>query len=203
MVASPVVMRMPWWTLGLAATALLAQWLPGAAELVAYDREAVLQGQLWRIVSGHLVHFSSMHLLNNLVVLLPAAWLVETRYRPDVAPLLVGSSLAIGVALLIGEPHIIEFRGASGVAFAFVVYVCLRGLHEQRRWRMVCLALLAIVVAKFGADAGGWHLRQWQAHEGFVPLLLSHVVGAATGGIVYLQHLVSQGQPARRFSVNR
>lgn len=197
MVASPVVTRMPWWLSGVAAALLLTQWLPGAAEAVAYDRGAVFQGQLWRIFTGHFVHFSSTHLLNNLAVLLPAVWLVETRYRSDVGPLLLGSSVAIGVALLIGEPRIVEFRGASGIALAFLVYACLRGLHEQRRWRTVCLLLLAVVMAKLLAETAGWQLRNWQANEGFVPVLLSHVVGAATGGAVYLWYGFGPGGRGR------
>lgn len=198
MVAAPVLMRMPWWTLGLAAAALLAQWLPGAAEWAAYQREGVLQGELWRIVTGHFVHFSAAHLANNLVVLLPAAWLVETRHRADFAPLLLGSAISIGLAVLIGEPGIADYRGASGVALAFLVYACLSGLQERGRWRDVCIAVLAIVVAKCVAEGAGWQLREWQANEGFVPLAVSHFAGAATGGLVCLCRSIGLGRAAPR-----
>lgn len=185
-VAPPVLARMPWWTLGLVSAALIAQWFPGAADLLVYDRAALIGGELWRIVTGHLVHFSAAHLLNNLAVLVPAVWLVETRYRRDAGLLFLGAASAIGIALLAGEPRILQFGGASGISLAFLVYACLRGLHEDTRWRTVCMVLLAIIGAKFAAEFAGWHLRDWQANEGFVPVMLSHVVGAATGGAVYL-----------------
>lgn len=186
MVAPPLLARMPWWTLGLVSAALIAQWWPGAADFLVYDRAGLVGGELWRIVTGHLVHFSAAHLLNDLAVLVPAAWLVETRYRRDAGLLFLGAAAAIGIALLAGEPRILQFGGASGISLAFLVYACLRGLHEDHRWRTVCIILLAIVGAKFAAESAGWHFRDWQANEGFVPVMLSHVVGASTGGAVYL-----------------
>lgn len=183
---APVLARMPWWTLGLASAALFAQWSPGTADLLVYDRGSVIGGEFWRIVTGHLVHFSAAHLLNNLAVLVPAAWLVETRYRGDAGLIFLGAASAIGIALLVGEPRIVQFGGASGISIAFLVYACMRGLHEDPRWRTVCMVLLTIVGAKFAAESAGWHLRDWQGNEGFVPVMLGHVVGAATGGAVYL-----------------
>lgn len=189
MVAPPVLARMPWRALGLVSSALIAQWSPDAAELLVYDRAGVAGGELWRIITGHLVHFSDAHLLNNLAVLVPAVWLVETRYRGDAGLLFVGAASVIGIALLVGEPRLLRFGGASGISLAFLVYACLRGLHEDHRWRTVCMVLLAIVGAKFAAESAGWHFRDWQASEGFVPVMLSHFVGAATGGAVYLWHV--------------
>lgn len=185
-VAPPRLTRQPWWTLGLLAAALVAQWSPYAADLAVYDRAGIASGELWRIVTGHLVHFSGAHLFNNLIVLLPAVWTVETRYRRDFGPLLMGAAVGIGIALLVGEPQILHFGGASGISLAFLVYACLRGLHEHNRRKVVCMLLLVVVCAKFAAELSGWQFRDWQAEEGFVPVILSHVVGATTGVLVYL-----------------
>ena len=187
MVASRGVMPTPRWTLGLVAVLVLAQWAPGASDWMVYDRIAVAEGQWWRVVTGHFIHYSWPHLANNLLALVPAAWLVETRYAKDGLPLVVGASVAIGVALLIGEPGIAEFRGASGVALALLGYVALRGLHEQPRWRVVCLLALVLLCAKLVAEAAGWHMQDWQ-HDGFASVWLSHVAGALVGGALYLRH---------------
>lgn len=203
MVASPLLARVPWWPPGLATAALIALWLPGAADVLIYDRTGVVGGELWRIVTGHLVHFSAAHLINNLVVLVPAVWLVETRYRADAGLLFLGAAAAIGMALLVGEPRLLQFGGASGISFAFLVYACLRGLHEDRRWRTVCMVLLTIMGAKFAAEFGGWHFRDWQANEGFVPVMLSHVVGAATGGAVYIWRVSGRVDLIRRTITGR
>lgn len=186
MVAPPRLTAMPWITACLVATALAAQWLPGAADLLPYDRDAVARGELWRIITGHFIHYSWAHLANSLLALLPAAWLVESRRRSDVLPIAASASIAIGVVLFLGEPHIAEYRGASGIGLTFLVYAGLCGLHGDRRWRMVCQVLLAAVLVKLLAEAAGWELRNWQTDEGFVPVLSSHVVGAAVGTAAYL-----------------
>lgn len=186
MVAPPLVARLPWRTLGLISAALSAQCLPGAVDLMVYDRAAVAGGELWRLVTGNLVHFSAAHLLNNLAVLAPAVWLVESRYRRDATLLFLVAATIIGLALLIGEPRILQFGGASGISLAFLVYGGLRGLHEDHRWRFFCMALLAILGAKFAAESAGWQIYDWQANGDFVPVMLSHVAGAAAGAAVYL-----------------
>ena len=71
--------------------------LPGVAEYLVYDRGALARGELWRVFSAHMVHYSGAHLLANVLVLLPAALLVEVRYRVDFLRILVVSAVAIGV----------------------------------------------------------------------------------------------------------
>lgn len=186
MVAPPRLIAMPWISAGLVAAMLAAQWLPGAAELLSYDREAVARGELWRIVTGHLVHYSWGHLTNSLLALLPAAWLIESRRRSDLLFLTLSAALTVGMALLLGEPDIAEYRGASAIGLALLMYAASGGLHGDPRWRLVCRVLLAAVIAKLSAETAGWQLRDWQADAGFVPVASSHAVGAATGFAVHL-----------------
>jgi rhomboid family GlyGly-CTERM serine protease len=179
--------RMPWWSLGLVAVALIAQEFDGAADLLVYDREGLAQGELWRLLTGHFVHFSAAHLVNNLVVLVPAVWLVETRYTEDAGLLLLAAASAVGIAVFAGAPEIRQFGGASGISLAVLAYACLRGLHENRRWRLVCGVLLAIVCVKLAAEVfWSWGLLDWKTNGRFVPVTLSHLVGTATGAALYV-----------------
>lgn len=201
MVVASRVKPMPWWTLGLLGVLLVAQWIPAVADALIYDRIAVTRGEAWRIVTGHLVHYSTSHLLANLAVLIPAAWLVETRHRGDVGVLLATAAVAIGGMLFVAEPGILQFGGASGIALAFLVYVGLCGLHGSPRWRVVCSVLLVGVMAKFFAELAGWQWRDWH-QDGFVPVVSSHVVGAAAGGALYLWRIIGRGsfwRPAASF----
>ncbi|MGQ0577798.1 MAG: rhombosortase [Betaproteobacteria bacterium] len=169
------------------AVALLAQWYDGAADLLVYDREGLARGELWRLLTGHLVHFSAAHVINNLVVLIPAVWLVETRYTEDTGLLLLAAALAVGIAVHAGTPEILRFGGASAISLAFLVYSCLRGLHEGRRWSLVCGVLLAMVCAKLAAEFfWNWSPLNWEINGKFVPVTLSHLVGAATGAALYV-----------------
>lgn len=186
MVAPPRLISMPWISAGLVAAMLAAQWLPGAAELLSYDREAVARGELWRLVTGHLVHYSWGHLTNSVLVLLPAAWLIESRRGSDLLFLALSAAGCVGMALVLTEPDIAEYRGASAIGLALLVYAALGGLHGDRRWRRVCQVLLAAVIAKLLAETTGWQWRDWQAGAGFVPVASSHAVGAATGVALHL-----------------
>lgn len=194
--APPRLIGMPWVTAGLVAAVLLAQWLPGTVELFAYDRAAVAQGEFWRLVTGSFVHYSPTHLGNSLLALLPAAWLIETRRRADVLPISISAALAIGVVLLVGEPGIVEYRGASGIGLALLAYAGLSGLHGERRWRTVCQVLLLVLGAKLIAETAGWQLRNWQTDDaGFVPVLSSHLTGVAIGAAAYLRRRSHRGPP--------
>lgn len=191
---APSVKVVPWRTFALAAGALVAYAWPGGAEILIYDRAALAHGEAWRLLSGHLVHYSAGHLLANLALVAPVALLVELRYRRDFVWLLLATALAIGCALFLQRPEIVEYAGLSGVALAFLVYACLRGLHEQRRWRIVCAAVLAVVCAKLWAESvWGWSVRDWRGTDAFVSVALSHLLGAATGAALYCVRVASPG----------
>ena len=201
MVAPPALTRIPWWLLGLVAVALVTQWFDAAADLLVYDREGLAGGELWRLLTGHLVHFSAAHLVNNLVVLVPAVWLVETRYTKDTGLLMLAAASAVGIAVFAGTPEIQRFGGASGISLAFLVYACLRGLHENRRWRLVCGVLLAIVCVKLAAEFfWSWGLLDWETNGNFVPVTLSHLVGTATGAVLYVWHVAGKRAFGNRYS---
>jgi len=183
--ASPLT-RVPWWTLGFLAIALIAQWMPGVAALLVYDRAAILHGEAWRVVSGHAVHFSMAHLLANAAVVMAAGWWVESRSRMDAAVLICGAALVIGIVLLVGEPGIHAFGGASGIALALAVFAGLRGFAEGGRMRAAGAAVVTLIGAKLVAEYGGWQVHDWRS-AGFVTLASSHVIGAALGGLWYLR----------------
>jgi len=189
--------HLPWWTLGFLTCALVAQWVPCVAQWLLYDRAAIVSGEWWRVATGHVVHFSPAHLVANVAVVAPAGWLVESRTRSDATILLAGGAAAIGVTLFLGEPALPEFGGASGIAFALLTYACLRGLHDGARSRALCAVVLALATAKLVAECVGWQVHDWQA-DGFVPITLSHVAGAASGWALYLWRAMDVPMTARR-----
>lgn len=187
MVPSARLSRVPWWTLALVSGVLLTWWVPGADRVFVYDRAAIADGELWRLMTGHLVHFSRSHLLYNLAVLGVATWFIEAHYRRDAIALHLLAGSLIGVALFLGEPHMRIFGGASGIAYASVFYVALRGLTETLRWRLMCVSLCAIVIVKLLIEwLWGWSLAANAPGAQFVSVPLSHLVGIASAAILYL-----------------
>ncbi|MGH8679682.1 MAG: rhombosortase, partial [Burkholderiales bacterium] len=150
---------MPWLTLAIVSGALVTQCVPGIAELLVYDRAAITGGELWRVITGHSVHFSSSHLLFNVIVIGAAGSLIEAQDRRDLVELYALSAVLIGLFLFLGEPSLRQFGGLSGIAYALVVYVALSGVHGSGRWRLVCFALSMVVCAKLLAETLlGWSL---------------------------------------------
>ncbi|RMF83648.1 MAG: rhombosortase, partial [Nitrospinota bacterium] len=127
---------------------LLVYLIPGLAPLMVYDRTAILSGEVWRLITGHWVHFSFSHLFYDLLAFGLAGWLTEYRGYPYFGLVITLSTLGISGALLIMEPEVTRYGGLSGVATAVLVYLTLEGLLEPPPWRGMCITVLALTVGK-------------------------------------------------------
>jgi len=191
-VAAYWLKRVPWWSIGLAIGCIAAFAIPWVADSLIYDRAAIARGELWRLLTAHVVHYSASHLLNNVLVLLPAVLLSEIRSRKELLHVLAVSATAIGVAIFIFEPGILRYAGASGISLALIVYVALRGIAGNPRWRTVCGLVLALVGVKLAAESlFGWQLVNWEHESGFVTVTLAHVIGVGAGMAVWCAHIFS------------
>jgi rhomboid family GlyGly-CTERM serine protease len=118
-----------------------------------YDRIVILQGEWWRLLTGHWVHFSTSHLWWNLTVLLTAGtWLERLRPGLLVPYALVGAPVA-GLGLLAFAPGMGVYGGLSGLATGVVALLALVQLRTQRTERVWWLAVLALTAGKVALDA--------------------------------------------------
>jgi rhomboid family GlyGly-CTERM serine protease len=179
-----------------AAPALLVALLPATHVALLYDRDAILRGELWRLWTGHWVHFSASHLGWNLAVLLVAGNLLEAvrpgllrRYTLLAAPL-------IGAAFLIFAPAMHTYGGLSGLATGGVALLAFARITdepgERRRW----LAVLGLLGAKILLEAG----RPVPLFTAFAtadirPSAWAHVLGLASA-LLFIRHPDSRPQPA-------
>jgi rhomboid family GlyGly-CTERM serine protease len=181
------------WTLGLCAAMLLANvgLLPHAAEAgrsligwLEFDRQAILQGQLWRLITGNLVHWSVEHFLLDVGPFLIVGLLYERSLRRQYPWFLLGSALAIGASVLLFLPEVETYRGLSGVdSGQFALAVCVElGLarREPRRWVWLAPAAAIFVAKIFWESTTG---RMFFGTESLgdigVPIALAHVAGTA------------------------
>jgi rhomboid family GlyGly-CTERM serine protease len=89
-----------------------------AANLPAwrYDREAILAGETWRLVTGHLVHGDPHHLAWNLLGVLIVGFLFAGAFtRLQWVLVLLASTAAINLGFLRLEPQLQWYVGFSGV----------------------------------------------------------------------------------------
>ena len=142
--------RAPIWTLCVVALAGLVWLFPGSADLLIYDRNAILAGEIWRLWTGHLVHFSLSHVVLDASALLICGWLLEARTRSN-GPLLflIGSPL-ISLSLFAFVPEMSRYGGLSALVVLAMVHVALSWAKEsiQLRWLAgTALLLLGIKIA--------------------------------------------------------
>jgi rhomboid family GlyGly-CTERM serine protease len=184
----------------LAAPALLGL-VPAVREVLLYDRAAILQGEWWRLWTGHWVHFSASHLAWNLLVLASAgAWL--ERVRPgSLLRFLAVAAPVLGVSFLAGAPDMSSYGGLSGLATGVVVLLALVQLGRRRADRSGWLGVLVLVGLKLAFDAT--HpaplLSRFEA-QAVRPSVLAHAAGAAAA-LIYVMSPLTPSRAALRRAV--
>lgn len=140
-------------TASVACAALIVYGWPHLAELLVYDRQAILRGEVWRLFTAPFVHFSWSHICWDLLVYGAAGWVIETagyrRYR------LVCSLAAVipGPVFLLASPELARYGGLSGLATGAVTFLCLCKTRGTDRNRTLWIALLALMGVKTTVEA--------------------------------------------------
>jgi len=173
----------PFLTLFVSMLAVGAWFWPAAFATLAYNRTQILQGEWWRLITGHWVHFTASHLFWDLAILVPAGALLERRNPAALGCTILFSPLAISFALLAFDPAMAIYAGISGVAAGVLVALAVHGLCTEPGTRWVWLAVLALFGLKVVLETsrGGQPLNPDLVAQGVRSVPLAHVVGAAVG----------------------
>ncbi len=178
--------RLPILSVGLAAVAIVVHALPATATALQFDRTAIAGGEMWRLLTGHVVHFDANHLLwdGTMMVILGAA--CERQSHRRTAAALALAATAIDAAVWWLQPQFAIYRGLSGLASA--LFGLLGGLLLQRG-RPVPTIAGALALAGFAAKSA-FELATAQtvfaSGNGYAPVPLAHLVGLAAGLIAAL-----------------
>ena len=128
----------------MALSALLQLFRDTVFPLLAYQRDGLLAGQVWRLWSGHLLHLGLAHLLLNLGALLAFVWLCPVRWSLAgwaLRWLWLGAGVSLG--LLIWQPHLHWFVGLSGLLHGLFVLGLWPQARQHERVAQLALVLLA------------------------------------------------------------
>jgi rhomboid family GlyGly-CTERM serine protease len=175
-------------------TLMLALQAANIASL-RYERDAILRGgEVWRLVTGHLVHADAAHLAWNLAGLALVAWLFVREYsRRDWLVILVASTAAVDLGFLALEPHLEWYVGFSGVLHGLMAGGLLAWLVRYRD------AVTALVAVLFVAKLGWEHLvgpLPFTAQTLSLPVIHSAHTYGAIGGFLAAAVCLRRRRPA-------
>ena len=159
---------------------LLAGSVPMLQESLLLERNSVFRGQVWRLLSGHFVHVSRLHMLANLAgVSLLLAWAWQAHRMKEVLVFLLAGSPILGTILLAGGSN--WYAGLSGMLHGAAVLLLFTLPGKLR------LTGFAILLAKLI-----W--QQWFMPSAYLPgaqvpiALAAHWWGSALG-LAFHQYL--------------
>jgi len=151
-----------------------------------YDRQAIAAGQVWRLVTGNLVHWSIEHFLLDVGAFLVVGCMYEPTVRRTYPWALLLMALAVGGTVLLALPEMRFYRGLSGVdsgQFVAALYVEAQWAKRAfRRWLW-----LAPVVAMFATKilwetaTGAMFFGTESLGDIGLPVPLAHLAGAMAG----------------------
>ena len=178
--ASPV---QPWLVPGLVALLALALMLAGDSgrEWLRFERAGIAAGEVWRLVSGHLVHLGATHTVLNLAGLVLVWLLVGRAYSwRQWLWVMAGSLAAIDLGLWIGAPQLEWYMGLSGLLHGMLAAGIVAGLADRSTEALI----LAVVVAgKVAYEQFAGPLPGSEATSGGAVIVDAHLFGAVGGTV--------------------
>jgi rhomboid family GlyGly-CTERM serine protease len=166
----------------IAMSLLLGLGGDAAREWARYERQAIESGELWRLLSGHLVHLGAGHLMLNVAALVMIRLLVDGSLS---AAGWVGAALAAALAIDAGLYFIAAdvgwYVGLSGVLHGLLAAGAMAML---RPYPAIGAALLIGLVAKLAWEQAVGPLPLSESTAGGPVIVAAHLYGAA-GGAAY------------------
>jgi rhomboid family GlyGly-CTERM serine protease len=146
-------------------------------ELWSMDIAKVMQGQWWRLASGHLVHLSWQHFGYDLPALGLALYLcsrLEDEFH-TIAVSMLFSAASTSAALLVLHPVDI-YGGLSGITAGLLSFAALRLIAHDARFSggVLLVAMLFKICLEWRGISASGVTAVWQAH----------CAGAAAGAFV-------------------
>lgn len=153
-----------------------------------YSRSALEQGELWRLLTGHLVHFSWSHLAADIGGFLLLGMLVEKEQgRWTLARVLLLLALGTSAALFLFVPQLAHYGGISALNYGLLTWLCLTQREVlQKRWQWIPslfpVLLMAHIAWQFSTEESLLYAGlpravrvAWQAHLAAVLLAFAGV----------------------------
>lgn len=187
--AAPAVhdRAVPWRCAVVGVLLILALQAGGDAwqSALRFERTPLLHGeQLWRAVTGHLVHLGWAHALLNACGLLLCCALAPARFTPRRLVLdVLWLAMAISLLLLALSPEVTYYMGLSGVLYG--LFVCGLTPSALRGDRISGAALFTVLGWMAWQSIAGPSAAEEQQIGGRI-VAVAHVYGAAAAALLLM-----------------
>ncbi|MDX1527153.1 MAG: rhombosortase [Gammaproteobacteria bacterium] len=182
-------LRLPWRTFFLLLIGLAVYVFGGPApEGLVFDRQAIDQGEFWRLLTAHWIHADLEHLAFNLVAFGILAWMIESSlgHVKLYAALIIGMCFVdVGVWWFV--PDIDYYCGLSGILNTLLFVVLVDGWRQSRNVVFVLVAVGTVfkIAVELVQESAIFTSTSWPA----VPE--AHLAGALAAAVVALSYRFS------------
>lgn len=170
-----------WWLPAIIIAVGLALQLSGDEGLAAlrYDRTAIANGEIWRLVAGHWVHLGTGHFVLNAAGLVLVWYLAGGAYSKLQWLLVIAGSLVVmDAGFWILMPELDWYVGLSGLLHGMLAAGVV-GLWRHRRSEAVVIA--SVLAAKLAYEIVVGPLPGSAATAGGAVITEAHLFGALGG----------------------
>jgi rhomboid family GlyGly-CTERM serine protease len=153
-------------------------------EVLRYQREAIADGEFWRLFFGHLAHLGISHLLLNIAGLLLIWFLVGHRFRNIqwiAIVLICVAGIDLGFWFL--DKQLNWYVGLSGLLHGLLLAGAIAGISAAKT---ESLTILVVVLAKLAWEQIFGPLPGSEASSGGNVIVNAHLYGAIAGVIAAL-----------------
>jgi rhomboid family GlyGly-CTERM serine protease len=159
-------------------------------QLLVLDREAVAGGEVWRLFSCHIAHYSLEHLAFNCIGCAVAYAVTPPQMRRRLPGYFAIGAFIISASLLALEPEMARYAGASGIVCGWLFLAALVNVTVRQsvaripRWSALLLAL--IIVGKVSIELLTSSVLLPYGEQNFVSMHLAHATGIAVAIVFHL-----------------
>ena len=160
-----------------------------------YDRVNILEGEIWRVVTAHILHLTWNHLFMNLAGLLFIFFFFGNLLsQKHWLGIMLFSACFISLVLLVTQPELRWYVGLSGVLHGLFFAGGIADIKVRPKEAYIFLAFITIKLAYeqfFGALPGS------EESAGGPVLVDAHFYGAISG-LIYMLILLQVGKNKTR-----
>ena len=151
-------------------------------ESLYFNQSAINQGDLWRLLTAHLVHSDTEHLIWNLLVFIILALLIEQHSQILLLVTLISGSIVIDGYLWINSIGVINYAGLSGVLNTLLVVALFLQWHKYQHLRKLTGLIFLVSLVKMLFEL--WSHHAIFTHSSWQSLPEAHLAGFLAGIIL-------------------